>query len=452
MDHIESVHQTREELDKISKSFCLAKWLQVTVHLQNGFTHSCHHPIPHKISLDELKENPTALHNTKFKKEQRRCMKSGDRPPECDYCWNIEDLGKDQISDRHLKSQEGWALPELQNVVNAPWDNDVTPTYMEVSFSHVCNFKCAYCAPNISSKWMEEIKKFGPYPTRNFYNNIHDWDKKERTPIPVDAPNPYTDAFWKWWPTLYPKLKVFRITGGEPLLTENTFRVLKYVNENPRPDLELALNSNLGVPFKLIEKCADAIEPIIENNKVKHFALFTSVDTFGKQAEYIRYGLQYDKFLENIEYLLGRLPKLQIVIMCTYNALSVPQFHLFLEDVARLKDKYGAESRFLLDIPYVRNPDFMSAKILSDDLICQMTKTYNFMESISEKRFNPVELLKMKRLVEWASSPKDPAWLKIVRRDFANFFTEYDRRRGTHFLETFPEMHNFWNECLKELS
>ena len=37
-------------------------------------------------------------------------------------------------------------------------------------------------------------------------------------PIPQREPNPYTDAFWKWWPELYRDLHTFRITGGEPLL------------------------------------------------------------------------------------------------------------------------------------------------------------------------------------------------------------------------------------------
>jgi hypothetical protein len=35
---------------------------------------------------------------------------------------------------------------------------------------------------------------------------------------------------------------------------------------------------------------------------------------------------------------------------------------------------------------------------------------------------------------------------------FYDYFTEYDRRRGLNFLETFPEMTEFWNEAkqLKE--
>ena len=63
--------EVRKELNKTGCGMCLAKWTQVTLHLATGMTHSCHHPVPHKIPLAELKRNPSALHNTRYKKEKR---------------------------------------------------------------------------------------------------------------------------------------------------------------------------------------------------------------------------------------------------------------------------------------------------------------------------------------------------------------------------------------------
>ena len=54
----------KKYLDKVGCGFCLAKWTQVTMHLQIGHTHSCHHPKTHKIPLTELKRNPSALQYT----------------------------------------------------------------------------------------------------------------------------------------------------------------------------------------------------------------------------------------------------------------------------------------------------------------------------------------------------------------------------------------------------
>jgi len=139
------IEDVKAVLDKVSPSFCLAKWYQVTVHLQNGHTHSCHHPGTHKVPLEELNSNPTALHNTQFKKERRREMLEGTRPTECQYCWNVEDSPGQNYSDRHVKSAESWAMPGFDDAVNRPWDDDPNPTYMEVSFGNICNFKCMYC-------------------------------------------------------------------------------------------------------------------------------------------------------------------------------------------------------------------------------------------------------------------------------------------------------------------
>jgi hypothetical protein len=165
MINVDDFKKTKEKLDVISPSFCAAKWLQVTLHLGTGTTHSCHHPVPHHIPLEEIKNNPAALHNTKFKKEQRKLMLEGKRPTECDYCWRAEDSKQDSVvySDRITKSSEVWAAPHINKISSMPWDLDINPTYLELDFETTCNFKCMYCSPSYSTTWMQEIKKEGPY-------------------------------------------------------------------------------------------------------------------------------------------------------------------------------------------------------------------------------------------------------------------------------------------------
>ena len=87
-DYVQSV---RQQLDTISPTMCAAKWLQSTIHLEIGETHSCHHPPRHKVPASELAANPGALHNTEHKKRERKKMLAGERPAECAYCWRAED-------------------------------------------------------------------------------------------------------------------------------------------------------------------------------------------------------------------------------------------------------------------------------------------------------------------------------------------------------------------------
>ena len=103
--------QMKEDL---GPALCLAKWKQVSLHLPTGLNNSCYHPPLHAIDPDAIATNPAALHNTEHKKAQRRIMLQQDRPSECSYCWNMEDLGR--LSDRHYRSGEPWAAMDFEKI------------------------------------------------------------------------------------------------------------------------------------------------------------------------------------------------------------------------------------------------------------------------------------------------------------------------------------------------
>ena len=105
LDNETDLEYKQRIIDTKSASFCGAKWYNATIWLGSGMTTSCHHPLPHKVSVEEVMKNPKALHNTKEKKEQRRLMQAGERPKGCEYCWKIEDIGTNKISDRVDKTR-----------------------------------------------------------------------------------------------------------------------------------------------------------------------------------------------------------------------------------------------------------------------------------------------------------------------------------------------------------
>jgi organic radical activating enzyme len=450
----------KQQLDSFGPGMCLAKWSQTTIHLGTGHTHSCHHPGTHKIPLEEIKNNPSALHNTSYKKEKRKEMMTGIRPEECQYCWNIEDSLKDNkniFSDRIYKSSEPWSRSLVPAILDAKWEKNVDPKYLEISFNNTCNFKCSYCSPDVSSKWMEEIQEYGPYPTTRLYNSIQ-WIKEKHDKIPIleKEYNPYVESFWKWWPTLYYNLHTFRITGGEPLLTKHTFKVLDWIIKHPNTKLDLAINSNLVVPEKIFNKFIEKIKIILSHNLVKSVSLFTSCEAYDAQAEYIRYGLKYKDWIDNCRTFSKECPSANLSIMSTYNALSVPSYHLFLQDVLSIKmyrKSIGITGHsFFIDFPYLRNPVFLSIQILNNDFLPQIENHVNFIKNnvsnevgFSERALNSIE--RILSLFKFYLENLDDDFLKIQRRDFVKFVDEHDRRRGTNFLETFPEMSDFYNFC-----
>lgn len=467
MEEKKKLANLKATLDKTGCGFCLAKWTQVTIHLQMGETHSCHHPATHKIPLGELKRNPSALHNTKFKKERRKEMLEGKRPKECDYCWNVED-NSSEFSDRVYKSNEPWSKPYLEEIKELGWRADFNPKYVEVAFSNACNFKCSYCGPSFSSSWVQEIKKHGPMPTSDKFNDIEYLEKSGKMPIHHKEHNPYVEAFWKWWPDLYRDLHTFRITGGEPLMAKDTWQILDYIIDNPNPNrnLKLGINSNLGVPPELIGKLVEKVKIIEERNLVKELVIYTSVDTAGKQADYIRTGLDYEYWAGNMRYILQNCKRVSLVVMSTFNALSIPKYKDMLAYMYDLKKEFNSHERYwapcvMVDSSYLRYPQHQTVQILPEEWQERVTELADFAEGLRicgleegqeydncyHTGYTDIEISKIRRIVDWMKAPQEPDQLQVKRKNFYRYITAHDERRGTNFKETFPELADFYEFC-----
>ena len=440
--------EKREKINAVSSCFCSAKWLQTTLYLQNGYNHSCHHPSPHKIPLEEIENDPAALHNSKFKKQQRKKMLAGERPSECDYCWKIEDLNKDYFSDRHYKTADYWAWDRFEEIASLDADSNVYPSYLEVSFSNACNLKCSYCSPEISSKWLEEIKQHGPYPIPESNQDIEWYKSVGRYPYKHSDDNPYITAFWKWFPDALPHLKVFRITGGEPLMSKDTWRLFEYLKENPQPELEIAINTNLAVDTKLIDKFLSEINSI--KDKVKNIDIYTSLESVGDQAEYSRFGLVYKEWIENVKRCLDETG-LRVSVMTTVNILSLPTFIEFIDLIMKLRSDYNdrfESNRIPISINYLRWPEHLSVKLLPQDLRTEYSQKIlkqiePWVNGYTEGKFARVYLEEWDQIKRFCEYLVQDESLPEKRTYFVKYINEYDRRRGTDFSKTFPEYANF---------
>jgi organic radical activating enzyme len=440
----------------LGPAMCLAKWKQVSLHLPTGLNNSCYHPPLHEIDASSLASNPSTLHNTPYKKQQRKIMLRQERPQECGYCWAMEDNNK--LSDRHYRSGEPWAAKDFDNIVNSTGDEDVLPSYVEVNFNHACNLKCSYCSPQFSSSWQQEMDHFGAYPTSTKHNDPSHFVGRNR-PIPVREHNPYVEAFWQWWPTLYPELEHFRMTGGEPLMDKNTYRVFDYVLENPSKKLHLNVTSNFSVDESLWRKYKDYVKRLCDTNDVKleHFMQYVSLDGWGTQAEYMRHGLDFDLLWDRVNQFLEEIPyRNSLTFIVTMNNLSVTSLeHLFAGILGLRKTYSKTYQRVWFDTPVLRQPHWQSLQILPESYAERLEYLWAWMVRQTETPEDPFhgfkdyEIARLDRDIAWMRDGQklDPAQLQLRKADFYRFFNEHDRRRGTDFLKTFPEMREWWKEC-----
>jgi len=438
----------RRVIDIKSASFCGAKWYNATIWLGSGQTTSCHHPLPHRVSIAEIEVNPKALHNTRQKKSERALMQDGLRPTGCDYCWKIEDMPQPvdvvnpAISDRVYKTVI-YEDKDLDEAFNTPPEQDVNLQTLEIAFDRTCQFACSYCNPAFSSTWVKDIRRNGGYTNlvsdgRNHFTHEHDNSQL----YTITDVNPYVEAFFKWWESdLHKTLKELRITGGEPLMSGYTWRLIDWFQENRGASkTRLAINSNLGFEQDKLERLLDATEGI-------ELDLYTSNESTSRHAVYIRDGLDWDQWVSNVTYLLDSKRLRGLHVMCTINALCLLSLNEFLWNIVNLKRKYGRDSiNFSLNI--LRFPSFQSVLVLPlsirEQYANDLAISYEIMAD--EANCHEFELNQLRRLVEYLRTPEqDTQALQVLQRDFKNFYEQYDQRRGKNFRSTFPQLIEWYN-------
>lgn len=440
--------------EKLGPALCLAKWRQVSLHLPTGLNNSCYHPPLHKIPVESIGRNPSALHNTDHKKQQRKLMLAGTKPAECQYCWNMESEGK--LSDRHYRSGEPWAARNFDSIRNSTGEEDVVPSYVEVNFNHACNLKCSYCSPQFSSSWADEIAQHGAYPTSTPHNAPEHFTGHNR-PIPAREANPYVEAFWQWWPELYPQLSHFRMTGGEPLLDRNTYRVFDHVLANPKPDLHLCVTSNFSVDEKSWQRYKGYVTNLCQEGTLEHYMQYVSLDGWGKQAEYMRHGLDFELLWDRVNQFLTDIPyRNSLTFIVTMNNLSVTSLDKLFAGILGLRKTYSKTyQRVWFDTPVLRQPHWQSLQILPESYVDRLELLWAWMlrqVETPETRFHgfkDYEIARLDRDIAWMRRGQELPIDQINKHkaDFYRFFNEHDRRRETNFLETFPEMSAWWQEC-----
>ena len=442
-ENMESVNKWIEVFqEKIgSKTGCAAKWFQSTLHLQNGLTQSCYNTPEHQIDPDMLKITPAALHNTTEKARQRYEMKKEMKPSGCEYCWRIEAQNSEILSDRARWNAYLGKDVNPDEIKNKPANYMFTPRVLEVSFSNMCNFMCGYCHPKNSSRFYNEIKTLGHYKDVQSHNcDIHFLKI-----YPEDA-NPYLEAFWLWWPQLSLELKTMRLTGGEPLIQKSTLKLIELLKTDPRPQLDLSINTNLGLPHNKFVEICEKLKALVETNSVKKLHLYTSMDTWGDHAEYIRYGLDLKVFQQNVEYYLENFPNQQLSYMVTFNIFSLARFTELMGFWLSLKKRFNTNvNRVKVYINLLTEPIVYSYLLLPENFALeQFDKILEFArqnyEETNVKGFNDFVINDIKKARNDYILNKLPAnKLAEGRADFVRFFRQYDQRKNLNLMKTFPE-------------
>jgi hypothetical protein len=402
-----------------TKTACQLKWGWSTLYLNTGVTRSCHRTGESKI--DE--KNFFEFHNTPKKIEERKNMLAGEWPKEsCGYCKKIEDAGG--TSDRmRMLAIPNLSPPELEN---EPTLLRVNPTMMEVYLSNACQMSCLYCTPALSSGIEAENRKHGSFiklgvNLKNKKNNFKDL-------LPF---------FWKWFETGFQKVKRFHVLGGEPFYQKEFEKMLDMIEKYPNPDCELNIVTNLMISSERLKYFIDRFYLILKKKHVKRIDITCSIDCWGAEQEYVRYGINLKHWEKNFNYLLSKR-WLVLHINQTISVLTIKTMPELLRKLKIWREKRSVGHFFSGVDP---RPEYMKAEIIGEKFFKEDAEKIlelmpdNTEQNVSAKKY-------MSGILNHINSSK------MNKEQITNliiYLDEKDRRRGTNWKTIFPWLKDFIN-------
>lgn len=399
-----------------TETACQLKWTWSTIFLHHGTTNSCHRVDTTPVTIDSFDQ----FHNTPKKIDDRKLMLDGKWPSGgCEYCMNIEQAGGSSDRMMHLKIPD--LVPvELETDLTA---TKVTPRIIEVYLDNVCNMSCVYCWDGFSSRIQAENKKFGTFTSHGVTL------KNQSTRHPEF--HQLSKKFWEWMDKNYQELRRFHILGGEPFFQQQFETCLEFLETHANPHLEFNIVSNLKVSPAKLEQFIERIKKLVSQKRIRRFDLTCSIDCWGAESEYIRYGINMDEWTKNFRYVASQ-KWIVLNINQVITSLSIKAIKSLIEFINQCRREYNRDIGHyfatcvnrpglypgIFGRSYFDN-DFNSILEVMPDITWQDKESRIYMQGIMK---------------EVSSKDRNNSELVNLRV----FLDEIDRRRNLNWRTTFP--------------
>jgi len=458
--------KTRDPIDTV----CEFKWNYPIFQMDRGEFRSCCRTPSYTVTEEELQaKGPNAFLDSDRLKKSRMDLIKGVRNEDCRSCWNLEDQGMTSpripenfwhfmrragmISKENLDKEYHPDIirTELARVTSMDdrFLNANRPYMLELSLGNTCDMKCMYCNHHYSSQWASEMIKNGEITQEQY-------DRE----LPKPAPS-FETNFWKWFDTVG-RLHIHRINiiGGEPLIIPKFYEYVELMKEKIAMVKDhlpstikptLCIVTNLNTPPNYFNRFMDRLEAFTE---VFDIEILISAESLGARAEYIRNGVDWERFESNIHKLFARKDvKFTLGFLMSINALSIATTKDFVQWATELSKKYDRTVHFKQNIvnyplwqaPMLLPPEF--AKYV-DDAIEYMEQHVDSMPIATDfsGRYDQY-IIFLKSLSD--SLKNNTADHTANRKIFHHWFKQFDEKRKLNFEETFPEYVQFSKYCEK---
>ena len=400
---------------------CQFKWTWSTIFLSRGTTTSCHRCKHWRFDLDTIKD----FHNLPGKIGDREKMLEGQWPGNgCEYCKKIEDAGGQSERTAWINKKD-LIPPEI--VAGDLQATNVTPRLLEVYFTNLCNQACVYCTPQFSSVIEQEFIKHGPIHANSSYALVPQQPKYDQ----------YLEKFWEWMEEHAHNLYEFQILGGEPMYQPEFDQCLDFFETHPNSNLTWRIFSNLKHDTKKFEEKILKVKKLLDEGKIKDFQIVASMDCWGPQAEFVRYGMKLKNWDENLRCCLKN--NIAVNIHMTVSALTLPTLGDFIEKIYEYRAEYNAG--LYISSNTIVNPQCLNPYIFGD-------KIAFYLEDAISKITQKVDKEQRDCLAGMLTAMKNSSIDVKQVKDFKDYLNEIDVRRKTNWKELYPVISDITDEIV----
>ena len=418
----------KDNLLKHNKAFCILPWIHMHAWPDGRAMPCC--IADSDQPFGNVKENSIKeVWNSDKYKELRLAMLNGEKLDCCRRCYELEDstyiwtLRKNHnqwFGDKHFD------LVEKTNTDGSI--DEMRMAYMDIRFSNICNMKCRSCGPELSSLHAQEHGElYGKHEVANILKN--------------NGSNIVNVAkhkdFWNELQQYLPDVEEVYWAGGEPLITDEHYKILDHWIDIGKTDVRLRYTTNFSnLRFKQ--------KSIIDYWKeFPDIQVSASLDAMGARAEFMRFGTVWDTVERNRQEMLEYLPNIHFELTPTismYNAWNWPDFHM--DWVERgLVDIENCRLNMLTD------PDFMRLDNIPNEYKIELRSKYIDYKAWAYDKIkdriatNPAVvkdvLGKIDSVIQFMNTGK------LNKDKLKQFFDKnhgLDQHRKEDFWSTFPEM------------
>ena len=386
-------------------------------------------------------------------KEDRLGLLNGEQVSGCKQCWDLENKGLNSFRlgamdfQFHFNNDIGqpihWSkfrpFEKLIEEKDQLIESDM-PNKLDIQLGSFCDQKCVYCNWTYSSQWDTEDWKFGRI---DFWDPTKPKDVKEYKDYNSFRADGWYEAFISWFDTIHQHLERIALLGGEPtfspLFKPLTDHIIKRLNEKAHPNCTLVIVTNLNWKNDVLEQIRHLRKSLPSSVKL---TLEVSMESFGSKAEYIRFGVNWDRFVNNLK-AVSMLENVEVKLCTTLNALCITSIQEYFELIKIIELDCGKNFEVISNrLVY---PKWLSVDLLDASFSHYIENFISWLEIYyPDDEFLPKANLHklMKETLEIVNGPTD--------KNMVGYFTKWidaiDARRDINFLQTFPEFKQLYTE------